>query len=249
MGGNEADTRLVQRQRLNDRLTQMVQDGRPRLPDAAPTTAGSREATSSDRPLASPVRRSSAGRSFYRAPRLNLATPPVVPASDLECLTQAIYYEARNESEEGQAAVAEVVMNRSRAAGYPPKVCEVVYQRNSRTCQFTFTCDGSIGRSPVNALAWGRAETIARQVLYGGRQSLLPSSSLNYHANYVQPSWASRLERVRQIGAHIFYAASIDGALTPGAANREEQTRGGGLVFTRNAALEEAYARAMQPTP
>lgn len=233
----------VQRQRLNDRLAQMVQDGRNRLPEAAPPSRA-RSGSPTDRRQANPIGRS--GRRAYRAPRLDLSTPPVIPASDVECLTQAIYYEARNESEEGQAAVAEVVMNRSRAGGYPPRVCEVVYQRNSRTCQFTFTCDGSIGRSPVNATAWARAESIARDVYEGRRESLLPRSSVNYHANYVRPSWASRLEQVRQIGAHIFYGESLNGAPRPGAAVAETPRPTGGLVFTRNPALDEAYARAME---
>lgn len=237
-GSNDA-----QRQRLNERLAQMVQDGRNRLPEA-PSATPARASISDDRSRANPIRRSA--RRGYRAPRLDLSTPPLIPASDVECLTQAIYYEARNESEEGQAAVAEVVMNRSRAAGYPPRVCEVVYQRNSRTCQFTFTCDGSIGRSPVNAEVWARAETIAREVYEGRRESLLPRSSVNYHANYVRPSWASRLEQVRQIGAHIFYGESLTGAPRPGAAAVEEPRQTGGLVFTRNTALDEAYARATQ---
>ncbi len=184
--------------------------------------------------------RTSGGR--YQPPRLDLTTAPLVPANDIECLTQAIYYEARNESEDGQAAVAEVVINRSRARGYPQKICQVVYQRNSRTCQFTFTCDGSIGRSPVNMTAWARAERIAREVYDGRAKSLLPRSSVNYHANYVRPSWGRRLERVRQIGAHIFYGASLNGQGTPGVEPQRAAPASTGLVFTRIEALDRAYA-------
>ncbi|MBJ7485261.1 cell wall hydrolase [Brevundimonas sp.] len=177
----------------------------------------------------------------YLAPVLNLRTAPLVPDNDVECLTQAIYYEARNESEEGQAAVAEVVINRSKTRGYPSKICEVVYQRNSRTCQFTFTCDGSIGRSPVSMTAWTRAERIAREVYAGQAQPLLPASSVNYHANYVRPSWGRRLERVRQIGAHIFYGAARGGGRTPGAQDpvSEPERR---PLFHRIEALDRAYA-------
>lgn len=196
-----------------------------------------------------------AGARGYRPPRLNLTDPPRVPTDPIECLTQAIYYEARNESEEGQAAVAEVVINRSRAGTYPRDICQVVYQRNSRTCQFTFTCDGSIGRGAVNMGAWSRAERIAREV-HSGRSALLPKSSVNYHANYVRPSWGRRLEKVRQIGAHIFYGRALNGA-TPGAGTlRPEQPATGGLTFTRVAALDQAYAALMgsagnedSPTP
>ena len=179
---------------------------------------------------------------------------PRVPTDPIECLTQAIYYEARNESEEGQAAVAEVVINRSRAGNYPRDICQVVYQRNSRTCQFTFTCDGSIGRGAVNMGAWSHAERIARQV-HAGRSGLLPRTSVNYHANYVRPTWGQRLERVRQIGAHIFYGAAKPGHATPGGLERQaEPAPPTGLQFVRIEALDRAFAQAAAgdantPTP
>jgi hypothetical protein len=115
----------------------------------------------------------------------------------------------------------------------------VVYQRNSRTCQFTFTCDGSIGRSPINMTAWARAERIARSVYAGEAKALLPRSSVNYHANYVRPTWSRRMERVRRIGAHIFYGSPLNGGVAPGAeAPRAPQ----GLTFVKNDAIERAYA-------
>ena len=187
-----------------------------------------------------PMRRAGRG---YTPPRLDLTTPPRIPTSDVECLTQAIYYEARNESAEGQAAVGEVVMNRTRSGTYPRSVCAVVYQRNSRTCQFTFTCDGAIGRNAVDTRKWARAEQIAREVYEGRSAALLPSSSVNYHANYVRPSWGARLERVRQIGAHIFYGAALAGGSTPGAAApaRTAQAPTQGLQFVRIDALDRAF--------
>src|ERR671914_1597842 len=69
----------------------------------------------------------------------------------LECLTQAIYYEARNQSDDGQRAVAQVVLNRVRHPAYPDTVCGVVFQGSERRtgCQFSFTCDGSLARQPA----------------------------------------------------------------------------------------------------
>lgn len=174
------------------------------------------------------------------------------PTDAVECLTQAIYYEARSESEAGQAAVAEVVLNRAASGRYPRNVCDVVYQRNARTCQFSYTCDGSIGRTRINANSWARAERIARDVYAGRSQPLLPQRSVNYHANYVAPGWGRRLERVRQIGAHIFYGAALKGG-TPGASNdgaRVSPSRQ--LTFVRLDALDQAYAdfrTAVEPTP
>ena len=183
-------------------------------------------------------------RRGYTPPRLDLTTPPNIPSDPLACLTQAIYYEARNESEEGQAAVAEVVLNRAGSGRYPRDVCQVVYQRNSRTCQFTFTCDGSIGRSPVNMTAWARAERIARGVYAGETKALLPRASVNYHANYVSPTWARRMERVKRIGAHIFYGAPLNGETTPGAETPPPQN----LMFVKNDAIERAYATLFRPS-
>lgn len=198
--------------------------------------------------IAPPAQRAAAAvrTGGYRAPRLDLTTPANVPSDPVECLTQAIYYEARSESEEGQAAVAEVVLNRSRSGRYPADVCQVVYQRNSRTCQFTFTCDGSIGRGAVNMRSWARAERIAREVYEGRSSGLLPAHSVNYHADYVRPTWGRRLEQVRQIGAHVFYGAPLDGGTTPGAEREApREAPRGGLLFVRNEALDRAYALVM----
>ncbi|WP_299175241.1 cell wall hydrolase [uncultured Brevundimonas sp.] len=200
-------------------------------------------------PAYDPARaRSGATGRGYTPPRLDLTTPPNIPSDPIACLTQAIYYEARNESEDGQAAVAEVVLNRAGSGRYPRDVCQVVYQRNSRTCQFTFTCDGSIGRSPVNMNAWARAERIARGVYAGETKALLPRASVNYHANYVSPTWARRMERVKRIGAHIFYGAPLNGETTPGADTLPPQN----LMFVKNDAIERAYAtlfRSSAPPP
>lgn len=263
------ETDADRRARLNARLQQMIQDGkggrladpvgrpaparaapRPRLQPAVATVAP-RAATPERQeapgtiapPMADPYARPSANRNGrYVAPRLDLTTAPRIPDNDIECLTQAVYYEARNESEEGQAAVAQVVMNRSRHGAYPKSVCAVVYQRNSRTCQFTFTCDGSIGRGRVNLNAWRRAERIAREVYEGRSAVRLPKSSVNYHADYVRPSWGRRLERVRQIGAHIFYGAPLNG-VNPGAREAASPERpSNGIVWVRNEALDRAYA-------
>src|SRR3990167_5711100 len=47
---------------------------------------------------------------------------------ELECLTQAVYFEARGETPAGQAAVAQVGLNRVRHRAFPNSVCSVGYQ-------------------------------------------------------------------------------------------------------------------------
>jgi spore germination cell wall hydrolase CwlJ-like protein len=124
---------------------------------------------------------------------------------DLTCLTQAVYYEARSESIEGQEGVAQVVINRARTPGFPTSVCDVVYQRAdySGTCQFTFVCDGSMDRV-IEPAAWERAQTVASQALHGFVYKPL-KDAIHYHAAYVTPYWSYSLVRIRQIGGHIFY--------------------------------------------
>ena len=126
-------------------------------------------------------------------------------AQALECLTSAVYYEAGQESDAGQRAVAQVVLNRVRHAAYPSSVCGVVYQGSTRVtgCQFTFTCDGSLAQTPM-ASAWNRARIVAQQALAGAVFAPVGLAT-HYHANYVMPYWAPTLVKTHIEGAHLFY--------------------------------------------
>lgn len=121
------------------------------------------------------------------------------------CLSEAIYYEARGESFQGQMAVAEVVVNRVRSSVYPDDFCAVVYQGSHRVtgCQFTFTCDGSKGRAP-RGVAWDRAKMIAAQVMMGFARPMTHRAT-HYHTVDVDPVWSANLIETARIGAHIFY--------------------------------------------
>jgi len=123
----------------------------------------------------------------------------------LKCLTQAVYYEAGYEPLAGRRAVAQVILNRMRHPAYPKSVCGVVYQGWERTtgCQFSFTCDGSLLRRPAGG-AWNEAEEVARAALAGHVETSVGSATF-YHADYVLPKWAFTLNKIEQIGAHIFY--------------------------------------------
>ena len=126
----------------------------------------------------------------------------------LECLTAAVYYESRSEPLDGQRAVAQVVLNRVRNPAYPSSVCGVVYQGSERRtgCQFTFTCDGSMAyrREPA---AWDTAQQVAQAALAGYVYDPVGSAT-NYHADAIQPWWASSLTKVAAIGSQIFYKVS-----------------------------------------
>jgi spore germination cell wall hydrolase CwlJ-like protein len=126
-------------------------------------------------------------------------------ARAVECLSQAVYYEAAREPQVGQEAVAQVVLNRMRHPAYPKSVCGVVYQGSARAtgCQFTFTCDGALAYAPVPAL-WKRARAVAERALNGYVDKSVGSAT-HYHAQYVAPYWAPTLVKMTQVGQHIFY--------------------------------------------
>jgi hypothetical protein len=131
----------------------------------------------------------------------------------LECLTQAIYYEARSESEDGQRAVAQVVLNRVRHPSYPNSVCGVVFQGSHRTtgCQFSFTCMGMIG--PIgDPRSWDRARRIAASAL-GGSVYRPVGLATHYHTTAIRPYWAPSLVRQIVLGAHIFYRTPGSGTV------------------------------------
>ncbi|MEO6376639.1 MAG: cell wall hydrolase [Caulobacteraceae bacterium] len=127
------------------------------------------------------------------------------PRRDIDCLTQAVYYEARGEGEAGQAAVAQVILNRVHHPAFPKSVCGVVFQGvRGVGCQFSFACDGSIRRIAENA-AWRRAREIAQNALQGAVMAQVGTATHFHAARVGDPGWGERLAKVAQIGAHIFY--------------------------------------------
>jgi spore germination cell wall hydrolase CwlJ-like protein len=127
-------------------------------------------------------------------------------AEEKRCLAEAIYFEARGESEEGQAAVAQVVLNRVSSGLYPASICGVVYQNRQRrnACQFSFACDGRSLRV-TEPEGWRTAVRIADEVSTGATYLSDVGGATHYHANYVRPRWARSLEKMDVIGHHIFY--------------------------------------------
>ena len=122
-----------------------------------------------------------------------------------DCLAAAVIYEAGDDTG-GERAVAQVILNRVRHPAYPKTVCGVVFQGSDRStgCQFTFTCDGSIARRTPSPAAWTRARQVAAAALSGsvdGRVGL----ATHYHTDYVVPYWQSSLDKIAQIGTHLFY--------------------------------------------
>lgn len=124
----------------------------------------------------------------------------------LQCLALNVYWEARSEPMQGQLAVAAVTLNRVNDRRFPDDICDVVRQGGEvrkHRCQFSWWCDGKKD-IPVEAEAWRRATIIAR-LSYAGVVSDPTDGALWYHADYVNPDWASYKHVAAKIGRHIFY--------------------------------------------
>jgi len=125
--------------------------------------------------------------------------------AEWECLSQAIYHEARGEPVLGQIAVAEVILNRRDSGAYPASVCGVVEQGTGEKnmCQFSYFCDG-LSDAIADESAWDRAGRVAR-VMLDGAPRRLTNGAMFYHTHAVEPYWADEFTETAEIGAHIFY--------------------------------------------
>ena len=124
---------------------------------------------------------------------------------DLDCLTLAVYYEARGEGQAGMQAVAQVILNRVRSSAFPNTVCGVIFQGAGRRtgCQFSFACDGSM-RGRREGGAWERSRRVAARALDGYVYAPVGNAT-HFHTTAVNPRWSGSLTRVTQVGQHIFY--------------------------------------------
>jgi spore germination cell wall hydrolase CwlJ-like protein len=139
----------------------------------------------------------------------------LVDVKQLKCLATNIFYEAGNETVQGQAAVARVVMNRIKY-GFGRTPCDVVYQSTTvertvdektkwvKLCQFSWVCEG---KSPPNqnSAKYKASEKIAYEVLVENKhKDVVPNNTLFFHNLTVDPMWPYR--QVAKIGNHIFYS-------------------------------------------
>jgi spore germination cell wall hydrolase CwlJ-like protein len=142
----------------------------------------------------------------------NPLPPSVKEAKEQNCLAEGIYFEARGEEEAGQAAVAQVILNRVRNPAYPNSICGVVYQNQDlrNRCQFSFTCDGIKDRI-LSPFAWRTAKRVAKNAIDGTTWLEEVGDSTHYHANYVAPRWAKTMNKMEKVGDHIFYRTKFGG--------------------------------------
>ncbi len=128
--------------------------------------------------------------------------------SDLQCLAENVYFEARGEPIAGQYAVAEVTLNRTRTANFPHTVCAVVHERRwdpSRrryVADFSWTEFGEL--SADDGPAWKRAMDVANAVYDDVHDPIVPGA-LFYHSTSIRPGWSRTRTAIATIGNHVFY--------------------------------------------
>ena len=138
-----------------------------------------------------------------------------VDPKQLNCLAKNIFYEARGEPLNGQAAVARVVMNRIKH-GFGKNPCDVIYQssyvdrliddemQKVKLCQFSWVCEGK-GEPNKNNPRYKQAERVAYEVLAHDKyKNVVPNTTLFFHNLQVDPLWPYK--QVAKIGNHIFYS-------------------------------------------
>lgn len=133
------------------------------------------------------------------------ALPAAKGGENLNCLSEALYFEARGETVKGQFAVAEVIMNRVESSRYPDSVCGVINQGTGRkyACQFTYTCDGRAEIINEKAV-YARLRKIAK-LMISDMPKTLTKGATHYHTKAVSPNWSRVFPRTATIGVHHFY--------------------------------------------
>ena len=139
-----------------------------------------------------------------------------VDPEQLECMALNIYFESAVEPLAGKLAVSQVVLNRVKERNWPSTICEVikegptyknwkgnVYPVKDR-CQFSWWCDGKVD-VPHPGRVWENSKKVAKLVMTNNRMVDITEGSTFYHAEYVTPRWASRMNKIGRIGAHYFY--------------------------------------------
>ena len=126
-----------------------------------------------------------------------IATATHSKQSEVLCLAQNLYHEARGEPPLGRLLVAKVTINRQKSGKFPKTICGVVYQKG----QFSWTKHPN---KIKDQQAWKESLELAHIILHTNVLDYVPYHHIMYyHSQQVSPAWP--FKKVIQIGNHIFY--------------------------------------------
>ena len=134
--------------------------------------------------------------------------------TEVDCLTQNVYFEAGSESEKGQLAVAMVTIKRTKLTSFPETICGVVKQKINNICQFSWWCNPDLKHKSVKYTFSQPERQKLEDIRKVAMEAYLNYDNINdptkgaafYHADYVDPKW--NLKKTAKIGNHIFYKGS-----------------------------------------
>lgn len=122
-------------------------------------------------------------------------------SSECRELARAIVFESRSETDEGQKAVASVILNRVDDERFPNTIKEVIHQPR----QFSFLSDMHLQSRPSKK-DWTKAYSIAYDMKRGREERVTDATFyLNPSSMDRLPRWARKFQHVATIGRHNFY--------------------------------------------
>lgn len=127
------------------------------------------------------------------------ATKTVDP-TELQCMSENIYFEAGGESLAGKMAVGHVVLNRMKRPEYPKSICGVIHQKNGDTCMFSWLCEPR--KEIKQSKSWQQSQEVAYTLLSRSTEDITEGST-NFHGTHMDPKW--NLKRTVKIDGHQFY--------------------------------------------
>jgi len=129
-----------------------------------------------------------------------------VETKQLDCLTEAIYYEAGNQNIIGKASVGLVIKNRVNRKRWPSKFCDVIRQPN----QFSYYWDGKPEPMPrkknrIEERALTESKVIAWLILTDSLPDFT-GGAVYYHSTKIEPlRWTTELLVSGEFGDHVMY--------------------------------------------
>ena len=125
-------------------------------------------------------------------PAMFFSAPAIADDTEIQCLANAIYYEASGEADKGKIAVGNVVLNRTKSGKYPKSVCKVISQR------------GQFSWFPRSNTANQKSLKIARDIFQGNIQDMT-MGALFFHSTSIGKPRGWRAKLTMSIGRHRFY--------------------------------------------
>jgi N-acetylmuramoyl-L-alanine amidase len=134
---------------------------------------------------------------------------------DYHCMVEALWFEARNDNEQGKRAVATVIINRANSPRFGDTICGVIQQRMQFSYRNRLKNRNAILQpkpQPSEKTKLEMIKNIAHEVASGTFKPVLPSNVLWYHVHSVNPEWNRKMQRVTIPGSkHVFLKGSDRG--------------------------------------